>query len=154
MRNEEIANRFERLATLMEIRDEDSFRIRAYRNAADIIRGWPIEMKDIASTEGTKGLQEIPGIGKAISGKVLELIERGTFEAWEKLTAEMPESVLELLEVSGIGMKTAATLYQRFKISSREDLAKFVEGGGLEMVDNIGEKTAEKIRKNLQQANH
>ena len=90
-------------------------------------------------------MQTIPGVGKAISAKIVELLERGTFEAWERLTAETPASVLDLLEVEGVGMKTASTLYRQFKISSLEDLRKFVEGGGLEMVDGVGEKSAERI---------
>jgi len=149
MDNEEIARRFNRLALIMEIRGDDRYRVRSYRNAADMIETWPTQMATIAAEEGAKGLQTIPGVGKAISGKILELLERGTFAAWEKLTAETPETVLELLEVEGIGLKTAATLYQQFKITSRDDLAKFVAGGGLEMVDGIGEKTAEKIKLSL-----
>jgi 1-deoxy-D-xylulose-5-phosphate reductoisomerase len=103
----------------------------------------------IAREAGAKGLQELPGVGKAISAKIVELLERGTFEAYEKLIAETPESVLDLLDVSGIGLKTAATLYQQFKISSLEDLSKFVAGGGLSMVDGVGEKSAERIAESL-----
>ena len=149
MDNEEIARRFERLATLMEIRGEDRYRIRSYRNAAEIIEAWPTQMREIAREGGTKGLQEIPGVGRAISGKIIELVERGTFAAYEKLTAETPETVLDLLDVSGIGIKTAATLYQQFKISSLDDLKKFVEGGGLDLVDGIGEKSEERIKESL-----
>ena len=134
---------------LLEIRGDDRFRVRSYRNAAETIEVWPTELRRIAGEEGVRGLQAIPGIGKAISGKILELLERGTFEAWEKLTAETPESVLDLLSVEGIGLKTAATLHQQFKISSLEDLRRFVEGGGLELVDGIGEKTAERIMASL-----
>jgi DNA polymerase (family 10) len=94
-------------------------------------------------------LQSIPGVGKAIAGKIVDLLERGTFDAWERITAETPESVLDLLEIPGIGPKTAATLHQKFKVSSRKDLKKFVEGGGLEMVDGIGPKTAERIKESL-----
>jgi len=54
-----------------------------------------------------------------------------------------------LLEIPGIGPKTAAALHQKFKVSSREDLKKFVEGGGLEMVDGVGAKTAERIKESL-----
>ena len=149
MTNEEIARRFERLALLLEIRGEDKFRVRSYRNAAEVIETWPTPLAKIAAREGVKGLQTLPGVGKAISGKIMELLERGTFEAWERLTAETPETVLDLLEVEGIGLKTAATLYQRFKISSLADLRQFVEGGGLELLDGGGEKTAERIQGSL-----
>jgi len=149
MNNEAIARRFYRLAALMEIRDDDPFRLRSYRNAAEAIEVWPTPLKEIAETEGIAGLQTIPGVGKAIAGKVVELLNRGSFDAWDRLTAETPESVLELVEVPGIGPKTAALLHQRFKVSSREELKKFIADGGLEMVDGIGPKTAERIKEAL-----
>lgn len=149
MKNEEIARRFERLALIMEIRGDDRYRVRSYRNAAEVIETWPTPLAQIAGEDGVKGLQAIPSIGKAISGKIVELCERGTFEAYEKLTAETPETILDLLDVPGIGIKTAATLHQQFKISSLDDLKQFVAGGGLDMVDGVGEKTAERLKESL-----
>jgi DNA polymerase (family 10) len=146
MTNAEIARRFERLALVMEIRGDDKFRVRSYRNAAETIETWPGSVAEIARGEGPKGLQTLPGVGKAISGKIVEILERGTFDAWERLKEETPETVLDLLEVEGVGLKTAATLYQKFKVSSLEDLSTFVEGGGLDLVDGVGEKTADRIR--------
>jgi len=150
MDNEVIARRFYRLAALMELRGDDPFRWRSYRNAAEAIEVWPTPLKEIAEKDGVTGLQEIPGVGKAIAGKVIELLTRGTFDAWERLTAETPESVLDLMELPGIGPKTAALLHQRFKVSSIADLKTFVAGGGLDMVDGIGAKTAEKIKETLE----
>src|SRR4029079_14714747 len=146
MNNDAIARRFYRLPALMEVRGDDPFRWRSYRNAAEAIEVWPAPLKEIAAKEGVTGLQEIPGIGKAIAKKVIELLEKGTFDAWDRLTAETPETVLDLTEISGIGPKTAALLHQRFKVSSLADLEKFVAGGGLELVDGIGPKTAERIK--------
>jgi DNA polymerase (family 10) len=149
MDNESIARRFYRLAALMDIRGDDPFRLRSYRNAAEAIETWPTPLRKIARDEGIAGLQSIPGVGKAIAGKILELFDRGTFDAWERLTAETPETVLDLLEVPGIGPKTAALLHQKFKVSSRSELKKFVAGGGLDLVDGIGPKTAERIKESL-----
>jgi len=149
MNNEEIARRFNRMASLMEVGGEDPFRLRSYRMAAEAIETWPTQMKKIAETEGAAGLQEIPGVGKAIAAKIIELIDKGTFDAWQRLTAETPETVLDLLGLPGIGPKTAATLHHKFKITSLDDLRKFAAGGGLEMVDGIGPKTAERIRAHL-----
>jgi DNA polymerase (family 10) len=149
MNNEAIAERFTRLANMMEIRGDDHYRIRSYRNAAEVIETWPTPLEKIAAEEGIKGLQTLPGVGKAISSKINELIEKGTFDAWEKLLAETPETVLDLMRVSGIGIKTATTLHQQFKISSLNDLKQFVAGGGLEMVDGLGEKSIERISESL-----
>ena len=149
MDNEAIARRFYRLAALMDIRGDDPFRLRSYRNAAEAIETWPIPLKTIADNEGIAGLQSIPGVGKAIAGKILELFERGTFDAWERIVGETPETVLDLLEIPGVGPKTAATLHQKFKVSSRNDLKTFVKGGGLELVDGIGPKLAERIKESL-----
>lgn len=149
MDNDAIARRFHRLAALMEVRGDDPFRLRSYRNAAEAIEVWPTPLKEIAEKEGVAGLQEIPGVGKAIAGKVMELLAKGTFDAWERLTAETPESVLDLLEIPGIGPKTAALLHQRFKVSSRDELKTFVNSGGLNMVDGIGPKTATRIKEVL-----
>ena len=149
MNNQEIARRFFRLSALMEIRGDDPFRLRSYRNAAEAIEVWPTPLKEIAEKEGLTGLQEIPGIGKAIAGKVIDLLERGTFDAWERLVAETPETVLDLTEIPGIGPKTAALLHQRFKVSSLPELKAFITGGGLDMVDGIGPKTAERIKQAL-----
>jgi DNA polymerase (family X) len=146
MTNEEIARRFERTAVLMELRGDDRYRARAYHNAAEAIETWPAPVAETAREGGARALQEIPGVGRGLAGRVVELVERGTFEAWERLTAETPETVLDLLEVEGVGMKTAAALHQRFKISTLEDLRDFAEGGGLDLLDGLGEKSAERIR--------
>lgn len=149
MNNDAIARRFYRLAALMEVRGDDPFRWRSYRNAAEAIEVWPTPLQEIAEKEGVTGLQEIPGVGKAIAGKVIDLLHKGTFDAWERLTAETPETVLDLMELPGIGPKTAALLHQRFKVSSLDDLKTFVASGGLDLVDGIGAKTAEKIKEAL-----
>jgi DNA polymerase (family 10) len=149
MNNEQIARRFNRMAALMEIRGEDQFRLRSYRMAAEAIETWPTEMRQIVTEQGAVGLQEIPGVGKALAGKIVDLVERGTFDAWERLTAETPETVLDLLELPGVGPKTAAMLHQKYKIASLADLRKFVAGGGLETVDGIGPKSAERIKASL-----
>jgi DNA polymerase (family 10) len=146
MTNEDIARRFNQMAALMEVRGEDPFRLRSYRMAAEAIETWPTPMEEIARAQGVAGLLDIPGVGKALAGKIVELVETGTFAAWDRLTAETPATVLDLLGLPGIGPKTAAMLHQKFKISSLDDLSRFADSGGLEMADGIGPKTAERIK--------
>src|SRR3954447_9676116 len=150
MTNEDIARRFNQMAALMEVRGEDPFRLRSYRMAAEAIETWPTPMAEIARAQGLAGLLEIPGVGKALAGKIVELVETGTFDAWERLTAETPATVLDLLELPGVGPKTAAMLHQKFKIASLDDLRTFADGGGLEIVDGIGPKTAERIQNSIE----
>jgi DNA polymerase (family 10) len=150
MTNTEIAERFRRLADLMELRGDERFRIRSYREAAENISAWLTPLSKIGADDGVKGLQAIPGVGKAISTKIMDLLTTGTFPAWERLTTETPVSVLELLEVPGIGIKLAAQLYKRFKVASREDLRQFAAGGGLEMVDGLSAASAKAIIAALQ----
>jgi DNA polymerase (family 10) len=149
MTNEDIARRFNQMASLMEVRGEDPFRLRSYRMAAEAIETWPTPVAEIAREHGLAGLLDIPGVGKALAGKIVELVEKGTFDAWDRLTAETPATVLDLLELPGIGPKTAATLHQKFKIASLDHLREFAEGDGLEMVDGIGPKMAERIKDSL-----
>src|SRR4030095_9561302 len=134
----------------MDIRGDDPFRLRSYRNAAEALETWPKPLQEIAAQEGIAGLQAIPGVGKAIAGKIIELLDRGTFDAWERIISETPESVLDLLDIPGIGPKTAAMLHQKYKVSSLAQLRKFVRSGGLELVDGIGPKTAERIKESLE----
>lgn len=147
MTNEQIANRFLQLSRLIQIRGEDYFRARSYQNASEAIRDIKTPLAEIYRREGTRGLQEIPTVGKAISQKIIDLIERGTFEAWERLTAETPLSVLDVLAVDGVNLKLASELYTRFQVKSVDDLREFAEGGGLELLDGVSEKTAARIIK-------
>jgi DNA polymerase (family 10) len=152
MTNAQISERFRQLADLMEIRGDEHFRIRSYRSAAETIGEWLTPLETIALHDGAKGLQAIPDVGKAISAKIVDLVRTGTFPAWERLIAETPVTVLELLDVPGIGPKLAGQLYQRFKITSRQDLRNFANGGGLAMVDGLSEANAKKIAAALTEA--
>lgn len=129
----------------MEIRGDEHFRIRSYREAAETIAIWLTPLAKIAAEGGAKELQAIPGVGKAISTKIMDLLTTGTFPTWERLKTETPITVLELLEVPGISTRLAGQLYQRFKISSREDLRNFAAGGGLEMVDGLSTASVKAI---------
>ena len=130
MSNQEIADVFRRLANLLELREDDPFRIRSYRTAAETIEDWPKPLADIAATGGAAALRELPGIGPAISQKIIDLLTTGTFKTYQEITAEITATVLDLLKVDGIGMKMLHTLYEQFHLTNLEDFAKFVAGGG------------------------
>jgi DNA polymerase (family 10) len=151
MDNHEIAAVFRRLADLMELGEDNPFKIRAYRTAADTIEDTAMPLADMVSEGGAARLRELSGVGEAISRKIVELLETGTFKAYEEIKANIPETTLDLLKVDGVGLKTLQLLYQRFQITNLDDFAKFVEGGGLGSVPHIGEKTQYRIRASLKE---
>jgi DNA polymerase (family 10) len=118
MKNSEIAGVFQDMADLLELKEENIFKIRAYRRAAQIIERLPKEMS--AMVEQGEDLQKIAGIGEAIAKKSAELIYSGKLEAYENLKAEFPEGITNLLEIPGIGPKTAHRLATELMISSAE----------------------------------
>jgi DNA polymerase (family 10) len=105
----------------------------------------------MVSEGGVACLREPPGVGEAISRKIVELLETGAFNAYEEIKAKIPETTLDLLRVEGIGLKTLQILDQRFQITNLDDFAKFVEGGGLSSVPHLGEKTQDRIRVSLKE---
>ncbi|HKE06150.1 MAG TPA: helix-hairpin-helix domain-containing protein [Blastocatellia bacterium] len=151
MTNEEIAGVFHRLADLMELGEDNPFKIRAYRTAAETIEDTTTPLAEMIEAGGVARLRELPGVGEAISRKIVELLETGTFKAYEEIKAEIPETALDLLKVEGVGLKTLQILYQRFQITNLEDFAKFVEGGGLASVPRLGGKTQDRIRASLKE---
>ena len=154
MSNPEIAEIFRRLANLMELREDNPFKIRAYRTAADTIEdtGTPLAEMLSASgpSEGKARLRELPGIGEAISQKIADLLATGTFKAYEEIKADIPETTLDLLRVEGIGTATLKILHDQFQLTNLPDFAKFVAGGGLDSVPGFGEKSQERVRRSLE----
>jgi DNA polymerase (family X) len=151
MTNQEISLVFRRLADLLELRDDNPFKIRSYRNAAETIEDMTVPLAQLAREGGSEGLRQLPGIGEAISKKIIELLETGTFKSYQEVTAEIPETVLDLLQIEGIGLKTLQLLYRQFHITNLKDFSRFVEGGGLHSVPRLGEKSQERIRGSLRQ---
>src|ERR1051325_9417012 len=113
MDNQQIAAVLRRIAELLELKDENPFKIRSYRLAAETIEDYPVAMTEPAA-RGLKALMEIPGIGKSIGNCIIELVNTGTCSAYEQVRADVPEIALELLQVSGIGQKTAMRLYRDY----------------------------------------
>ncbi|MGH9839661.1 MAG: helix-hairpin-helix domain-containing protein [Blastocatellia bacterium] len=155
MSNLEIAEVFRRLANLMELREDNPFKIRAYRTAAETIEDTQTPLADMLSagdpSEGKARLKELPGIGEAISKKIADLLATGTFKAYEEIKAEIPETTLDLLKVEGVGMATLKILYDQFHLTNLPDFAMFVAGGGLNSVPGLGEKSQQRIRRSLRE---
>lgn len=133
------------IADLLEIKAENPFKIRAYRNAADAVAHAPdrVEALDAAA------LRLLPGIGKEIAAKVRELVETGRMQHHQELLAQFPPTLLDLLRLQGVGPKTAALLYQSLRISTLEELEEAARSGRLRAVRGMGAKKEELILKAL-----
>lgn len=145
MKNQEIAKIFNEIADLLEIKGENPFRIRAYRRAAQNIEGLPKNLEDISHEDFLK----IPGIGQDLAGKIEEYLKTGKMVTHEELMHEMPEGLLTLLSVPGIGPKTSKLLYERLKIKGIDDLERLAAAHKLAGLPGIKEKTEENILKGI-----
>ncbi len=150
MTNPEVAEILGRIALLMELQKGDPFKFRSYRTASEVIGGLQTPVSEMVEKGGAAELKKLPGIGDAISKKVVDILETGTTPLYEELGAVTPATVLDLLRISGIGMKTLELLHFQFKINNLDDFAKFVAGNGLESVPRLGEKTRARIRRSLE----
>jgi DNA polymerase (family 10) len=103
----------------------------------------------LARSGNLSAVQSIPGVGKAIGNQIIEIARTGTSSYLEALRREIPETVLEVMSLRGVGIKTAQLLYRDFGVKSLDDLRAFVEGGGLGSVQGMGEKMSLRIRKQL-----
>lgn len=146
--NSRVADVLDRIADLLEFKDDNPFKIRSYRLAAETVREMSQSVEEIA-LRGAAALQEIEGIGKSISSQIAEIVRTGTCSHLESLKREIPETVLELLRIRGVGIRTAQLLHKDFGISSLKDLKAFAEGGGLESVQGLGEKMILRIREEM-----
>lgn len=149
MSNPEIAEIFRRIAALMELRHDDPFKIRSYRAASELIDELTTPLSDLAEKGGAAELRKLPGIGEAISRKIIDILNTGTTKLYEDLKAEIPVTTLDLLSIDGIGMKTLEVLREQFQLTNLDDFAKFVAGGGLESVPRLGERAQARIRASL-----
>src|SRR5216110_3387354 len=113
MTKEEIANVLERIATLLELKNENPFKIRAYTNAARAIETFGGNVSDFQDEEA---VAKIPGIGKSIALKIKELAASGSLKYLEELGAQFPEAILELFSISGLGAKKIKVLYAKLHI--------------------------------------
>lgn len=145
--NEEIARIFENMAALLEMRGEVVFKVRAYERAARTIERLPFSLED-AIREG-KDPKDIPGIGEAIDKKIREYIATGRMEAYEKAKAEFPDGVLTLLDVPGVGPKTAAKLVRELGIKNVDELEKSIVEGRVTALPRMGEKAVENILRHI-----
>ena len=140
--NREIADTFETIADLLAIKGENVFRINSYRNASETIRQLPRDIYAIYQ-EGT--LTELDDIGKTIAAKIEEMLTTGKLEFFERLTAEVPLSLAEMVQINGLGPKKIKRFWDELSIVSVSDLEIAAREGKLRNLSGMGAKSEQKI---------
>lgn len=148
MENIEIARLLSETADLMEIAEEDGFRIRSYRNGASAIEGLGERVADILAAPHRK-ITDVPGIGKGLAAVLTEIVERGSFARRDELLERYPPTALEMLRIQGLGPKTIRVLWDHFRVSTLEELERLCREGKLRDLPRMGAKLEEKILKGI-----
>ena len=146
MKNREIARIFSDIADILEIKEDNVFKIRAYRKAALNLEGLTRDLAELSHKE----LLEIPGVGADLAAKIEEYLETGSMAMHEKLKEEIPAGVFALLAVPDLGPKTAKTIYDALQIASLEELERAAQEHRLIGIRGIQQKTEENILKGIQ----
>jgi DNA polymerase (family 10) len=146
--NSEIADLFDQLADLLSLEGENPFRVRAYHNAARTIRS---QVKSLAEMVAKgEDLTQLPGIGAAIAKKIETVVHSGRLPQLDEVLKRTPKSLIELLEIPGLGPKRVQALFNALKIKSLEDLERAARSGKIKELPGFGAKTEELILKHLQ----
>ena len=141
--NNDVAEIFDELADLLEIKGENQFRVRAYRNAARTVAGLTRSVADLAAEE--KGLDGIPGIGKDLADKIRTIVATKKLPVLEDMKKELPAGLSTLMRVRGLGPKKIALLYKELRVASLEDLKKAAVEGKIRELPGFSEKTEQAI---------
>jgi len=142
MDNQELAQIFSDIADMLDIKGDDWYRVRAYTRAAEAMAHYPEELTNLWE-EGR--LEEIPGVGKAIAGKVEEILQTGRLEFYERLKSEIPDGVVSLLGIPGVGPKTVHLLYKGLGLVSIPDVESAARQHRLRELKGLGAKSEERI---------
>lgn len=146
MTNKQIANAFDELANLMELHEEDDFRIRSYRNAYLGLRKLDRPLADMTDAE----IREIKGVGPAIAGKIRELIANGNMATLEKYRSRTPPGIVEMLEVNGFGPKKVRIVWKDMGIETVGELWYACNENRLVEFKGFGLKTQEDLKSKLE----
>ncbi|MGI5922271.1 MAG: DNA polymerase/3'-5' exonuclease PolX [Syntrophomonadaceae bacterium] len=150
MTNREVATILERIADIMQIKEDNSFKVRAYRQAAQSV--YHLD-EDIRNLYAKNRLNDIPGVGKAIEKKIADMIEKGYCELYERLKSEVPPGVLDMLAIPGLGHKTVKLIYNELGISNLDDLLQAAQQKKIRALPGLGGKTEYNIKKGIELLN-
>jgi len=142
MDKSDIIRILEEFAVLLELKDANPFRVRAFANGARAIEATTEDLKQLAAEDK---LTKIPGIGKGISGLIKDLYKNGFSKDHDELKKSFPDGFLEVLRIPGVGPKRAKALYQKLEVKSIAELQYACNENRLVALDGFGEKSQTKI---------
>ncbi|MFA7455356.1 MAG: DNA polymerase/3'-5' exonuclease PolX, partial [Desulfobulbaceae bacterium] len=145
--NADVAEIFNRIGDLLDIKGDNPFRIRAYRDGARTVSELSRSVAEMV--EGEEDLKALPGIGKDLAAKIEEIVRTGSLSFLEKLEEEIPAGLVELLRISGLGPRKINALYTKLGITSLAQLREAVSRQKIRDLEGFGEKTEQNIRKEL-----
>lgn len=140
--NREMADIFARCADMLQIRGDNIHRVLSYRRAAETIRAVPRDLR-VISSEGA--LTDLSYIGKTIAAKIDEMLETDQLEFYERLKAEVPEGLVDIMHINGVGPKKAKLFWEQLDITSVDALQSAAEAGKLAALAGMGAKSQQKI---------
>lgn len=143
----DIADIFNKMASLLDIQGANPFRIRAYRNAARSLSSLPRNVSDMIE-EGSD-LTNIAGIGKDLAAKIREIVETGSLSQLQEIESKIPSGLNRLIKISGLGPKRVKALYRNLNISNLKDLRKEAEKGKIRELKGFGRKMEQTILEDL-----
>ncbi|WP_292466356.1 DNA polymerase/3'-5' exonuclease PolX [Methanolobus sp.] len=146
MDNIQIAEMFNRMARLLEFKGENQFKIRAYINAARSIKGLDEELKVLYIN---RKIDSVPGIGEALKGKIVEMLETGSFDTYERTVKEVPSGIIDIMNIPGIGPKMARLFYEKLGVRSIDELSIAAREHRIRRLPRMGEKQEEKILRSI-----
>ncbi|MFH1726498.1 MAG: DNA polymerase/3'-5' exonuclease PolX [Elusimicrobiota bacterium] len=142
MSNAEIADVLDTIARILEIQDENVFKVRAYYNAARLIRGLPEPVAELARKDA---LKDLPGVGEALRQKLTELSATGRLEYFEKLRRSVPAGLLDMLRIPGLGPKGVKSLWRDLGVTTIKGLERACRAGKVGGLKGFGKRSEEKI---------
>ena len=147
MKNQEIGKIFRQIASILEIKGENPFRIRAYERAARNIESMPEGVEDFIKDDKAK---DIPGIGKDLEEKIKEIVSTGGLQYLEGLKKDIPKGLLDILDIPGIGPKTAKMLHEKLGIRDLVMLERMAHAGRVKGLPGMKKKTEENILRGIE----
>ncbi|HJN16128.1 MAG TPA: DNA polymerase/3'-5' exonuclease PolX, partial [Armatimonadota bacterium] len=146
MDNSDVVRIMDEVGDILEIIGEDAFKFRSYRRAAESIRGLP---DDLATIREGDGLTSIPRVGKSLAAKIEELLDDGTMEYHEELKSQVPDGLLDMLKIQGIGPKKVSLFWKESGIRNVDELQAAAEAEELRKLAGMGAKSEEKILRGI-----